>query len=122
MEYDWGPRFIVPSEVLGKLSGIVRLREQFDDDLLNKELEELHLTGVVERVTNPWYYRSKGTETWIKVGESEDRRDNFGVTWDTSNLANGQYEVLGLMHVHVRTNGSRHAIARQHIAEVTVEN
>ena len=48
--------------------------------------------------------------------------ENFPVTWDTSALPNGEYEVLGLMHVFVRQNGSRHAIARQNVVEVTIEN
>jgi len=121
-EYNWGPTFIVPSEVLSKLSGIVRLREEFDEELLDKELGALGIAGVIEKVTNPWYYRRKGTETWVKVGESEDKADSFGVTWDTSKIENGTYEVLGLMHVFVRKNGSHHAIARQNIVEVTVQN
>ena len=87
-----------------------------------QELEELGLGGVVERVTNPWYYRRKGAGSWIKIGESEDKAENFPVTWDTSKVANGQYEVLGLMHVFVRKNGSHHAIARQNVVEVTIEN
>jgi hypothetical protein len=121
-EYNWGPHFIVPSEVLKTYSGIVKLRERLDEDLLNKELEELGLAGVVEKVTNPWYYRRKGAGTWIKIGESEDKAENFPVTWDTSNLANGAYEVLGLMHVFVRKNGSHYAIARQNVVELAVEN
>ena len=62
-------------------------------------------------VTNPWYYRKKNTDTWIKIGESEDRRRNFPVRWDTTNLGNGQYEVLGLMHVFVSKDGEETAIA-----------
>ncbi len=121
-EYNWGPHFIVPSEVLKKYSGIVQLRERLDEDLLDRELAELGLGGVVEAVANPWYFRKKGTGTWIKIGESEDKAGNFPVTWDTSALPNGEYEVLGLMHVFVRQNGSRHAIARQNVVEVTIEN
>jgi hypothetical protein len=121
-EYNWGPTFIVPSEILNKLSGIVRLREEFDEELLDKELGALGIAGVIEKVTNPWYYRRKGTETWIKVGESEDKADSFGVTWDTAKVPNGKYEVLGLMHVFVRKDGAHHAIARQNIVEVTVQN
>ena len=39
MSYEWGPHFIVPSEVLKSYSGNVLLREELDEDLLNKELE-----------------------------------------------------------------------------------
>jgi hypothetical protein len=122
MSYNWGPRYIVPSEVLKKYSGSVLLREELDEDLLRKELEELGLTGSIVRVTNPWYYRKKNTETWIKIGESRDREENFPVRWDTTSLENGQYEILGLMHVFVRKDGGETAIARENVAEVTVEN
>ena len=122
MSYDWGPHFIVPSELLRKFCGHVQLRETFNEDLLNKELEALSLAGVIERVTNPWYYRRKNTDTWIKIGESENRRENFPVSWDTYDLENGPYEVLGLMHVFIRKGDERHAIARQCVVDVTVEN
>ena len=120
MAYNWGPHYIVPSEVLKTYSGAVRLREELDEDLLRKELEELGLLGPIVRVANPWYYRKKNTDTWIKIGESEDRQENFPVRWDTTGLENGQYEVLGLMHVFVRKDSEEKAIARQNVAEVTV--
>ena len=122
MSYNWGPRYIVPSEVIKKYSGSVLLREEFDEDLLRKELEELGLTGPIVRVTNPWYYRRKNTDTWIKIGESRDRQENFPMRWDTTSLENGQYEVLGLMHVFVKKDGEETAIARENIVEVTVQN
>lgn len=122
MSYNWGPHYIVPSEALKSYCGGVRLREKFDEDLLQKELEELGISGPIVRITNPWYYRKKATGTWIKIGESDDRQENFPVRWDTTNLENGQYEVLGLMHVFVKKNGEEKAIARENIAEVTVEN
>ena len=122
MSYDWGPNFIVPSETLKKFSGTVRLREMLDEDLLKQELKELELSGPVVRIANPWYYRKKGDDTWIKIGESEDKAENFSVRWDTTKLANGRYEVLGLMHVHVNKGGTEHAIARQSSVEVTVRN
>ena len=122
MSYNWGPRYIVPSQVLKSYSGAVRLREELDEDLLRKELEELSLTGPIVKVTNPWYYRMKNNDTWIKIGESEDRQENFPVRWDTTNLKNGQYEILGLMHVFVKKDGEERAIARENIVEVTVDN
>ncbi|MFW6099004.1 MAG: hypothetical protein ACOC79_00745, partial [Thermodesulfobacteriota bacterium] len=78
--------------------------------------------GAVIKVTNPWYYRKKGTGTWIKIGESEDRDENFPVKWDTSDLKNGSYEVLGLMHVFVRHHDVDQVIARQNIVDVTIDN
>jgi hypothetical protein len=122
MSYNWGPHYIVPSEVTKSYSGAIQLREELEEDLLLKELEELNLVGSVVRVTNPWYYRKKNTDTWIKIGESTDRQQNFPVRWDTTNLENGQYEILGLMHVFVRKNGEERAIARENVVEVTVEN
>lgn len=122
MAYNWGPHYIVPSEALKTYSGAVQLRENFDEDLLRKELEELGLSGPVVRVTNPWYYRRKNTDTWIRIGESDDRHGNFPVRWNTAKLENGQYEVLGLMHVFVRKGDETRAIARQNVVEVTVAN
>jgi small-conductance mechanosensitive channel len=122
MPYNWGPHYIVPSEAMKNYSGAIQLREEFDEDALRKELEEMNLKGPVVRVSNPWYYRKKNTETWIMIGESSDKQQNFPVRWDTTGLKNGQYEILGLMHIFVRKNGSETAIARQNIVEVTVKN
>ena len=122
MPYNWGPHYLVPSEVMKIYSGAVQLREEYQDDLLHKELEEMNLSGPIVKVVNPWYFRKKGTDTWIKIGESEDRQQNFPVRWDTVGLENGQYEILGLMHVFVRKNGGETAIARQNVVEVTVQN
>jgi len=122
MSYNWGPHYIVPSEVLKTYSGSVLLREELDDDLLHKELQELGIGGPILRITNPWYYRKKKSNTWIKIGESIDKQSNFPARWDTTQLENGQYEIMGLMHVFVKKNGSELAIARQNIVEVTVKN
>jgi hypothetical protein len=122
MSYNWGPCYIVPSAVLKTYSGNVLLREEYDEDLLNKELDELGLTGHIARINNPWYYRKKNTDTWIQIGESTDEHRYFSVRWDTTNLENGQYEVMGLMHVFVRMDGEEKAIARENVVEVTVEN
>jgi hypothetical protein len=122
MPYEWGPNFIVPTEALKSYSGIVKLREELDDDLLARELEELGISGNIVKITNPWYYRKKNTKTWLKIGESANKHENFPVTWNTAALENGQYEVLGLMHVFVKKNGTEHAIARQNVVEVTIKN
>jgi hypothetical protein len=124
MSYNWGPHYIVPSGVIKTYSGNVLLREEYDEALLHKELAEIGLTGRIVKVNNPWYYRKKDTDTWIQIGESQDEHRFFPVRWDTTNLENGQYEVMGLMHVFVEEkNGSRgKAIARENVVEVTVEN
>jgi small-conductance mechanosensitive channel len=122
MSYNWGPHYIVPSGVRKSYSGAIQLREELQEDLLEKELEELGFKGPVVRIVNPWYYRKKNTETWIKIGESTDKAQNFPIRWDTARLENGQYEILGLMHAFVRQNGDEVAIARENVVEVTVEN
>ena len=122
MSYDWGPHYIVPSSVITTYSGNVRLREEFDTDLLHQELSELGFSGPIARVSNPWYYRKKDSTTWIKIGESDDMRENFPVTWDTQKLENGQYEVMGMMHVHTGADGDTGVIARQNTVEITVCN
>jgi small-conductance mechanosensitive channel len=122
MSYNWGPHYIVPTDVFKSYSGTVVLREEFDGELLRKEMEALDIAGPIVKITNPWYYREKGAETWVKIGESTDEHQNFPTRWDTTSLKNGQYEVMGLMHIFVRKNGTETAIARQNVVEVTVEN
>jgi hypothetical protein len=122
MPYNWGPHYLVPTEVMKVYSGAVQLREELDEELLGKELAELNLSGSVARIVNPWYYREKNTETWIKIGESSDKGQGFPIRWDTTTLKNGKYEILGLMHVFVRKNGGETAIARENVVEVTVNN
>jgi len=112
----------MPTDTLKSYSGGVQLREELDEELLQQELEELGVSKTVSHITNPWYYRRKDTESWIKIGESENKLDNFPVMWNTRKLENGQYEILGLMHVFVDTGDAQKAIARQNIVEVTVEN
>lgn len=122
MPYNWGPNYIVPSEVLKTYSGIVVLREDFDEELLGKELEELGFSGPIKKVVNPWYYRRKNTDTWVKVGESSDQHENFPAKWDTSGIQNGQYEIMGLMHVFAQKAGAEAVICRENVVEVTVKN
>ena len=122
MSYNWGPHYIVPSKALKSYSGAVRLREELDEELVRKELAELGLSGPIVKITNPWYYRKKNTDTWIKIGESDDRHENFPVRWDTTNLENGQYEIFGLMHVFVKRGEEEKGIARENVVEVTVKN
>ncbi len=122
MPYNWGPYYIVPTNVLKSYSGAVVLRESLDRELLHREAKELGIDGPIVKITNPWYYRKKGTDTWVKIGESSDEHENFPVRWDTTVLENGQYEVMGLMHVSVRKSGAEIAIARQNVVEVDIHN
>jgi hypothetical protein len=122
MVNDWGPHYIVPSEAIEKYSGFVQLRESLDEDLLDKELDELGIFWPIIKISNPWYYRMKGAETWIKIGESEDKQGNFPVGWDTAKLQDGQYEIMGLMHVYVKKGDVTTVIARQNIVEIAIAN
>ena len=122
MSHNWGPYFIVPSKALKEYSGHVQLREQLDEDLLAKDLQALNMSGSIVKVTNPWYFRKKGADTWVKIGESEALADNFPVSWDTTRLENGEYEVLGLMHVIVKAGDKKNTIARQNVVDITIKN
>jgi hypothetical protein len=122
MSINWGPHYIVPSETIRSFSGRILLRENFNEELLKKELEQLGYSGVPFRALNPWYYRKKSTETWIKIGESSDQKRDFSVPWDTTELKNGEYQILGLMHVFVKRGEEELIIARQNIMDVKVKN
>ena len=122
MSINWGPHYIVPSEAIHTYSGRVLLREYFEEELLKQDLEQLGYPGVPFRATNPWYYRKKGATTWIKIGESSDRKSDFAVPWETTSLDNGEYEILGLMHVLVKKGESELVVARQNVVDVKVEN
>lgn len=122
MAINWGPFFIVPSASQRTLSGRVVLRESFDEDLLKKELAQLGFSHATIKATNPWYYRKKNTESWIKIDESSDRQNYFAVPWDTGKLKNGDYQVLGVMHVSIKEGDDERIIARQNIMDVTIKN
>ena len=122
MSYNWGPHYIVPSEVLKEYSGNVLLREELDEELLSREMEELSISGPIVTIINPWYYRRKDNDTWIKIGESQDRQGNFPVRWNTTHLKDGQYEIMGLMHVIVKGKDGEKVIARENVVEVTIAN
>lgn len=112
----------MPSETLRSFSGRVVLREDYDDKLLMKELASLGYEGLPFHVSNPRCYRKKNSETWIKIGESSDREKHFSVSWDTKTLENGDYEVMGFMHVVITRDEQEFSITRQNIMEVRIEN
>jgi len=122
MSNNWGPHFIVPSETLRTFSGRILLREYLDEELLRKDLDSMGLNGPVVRISNPWYIRPTGEQTWLKVGESDDKSSNFPVSWDTTQSENGDYEVLGLMHVFVKQGSQQAVVARQNTVKVAVKN
>ena len=122
MAYAWGPKYIVPTKVLKTVSGTVTLQEEFDEELLNKELKAVGVAGRIVRVNNPWYYRKEGDFSWILIGESDDKAKNFAVDWNTRNLKDGKYEVLGLMHVFAKHDDKEEVIAGQNITVIKVSS
>jgi len=119
---NWGPQFLVPSIVIKKYCGCIVLRETLDDELLRKELESLRIKGYPVGVTNAWYIRKKGTQTWIKVGESCNRHMDFAVRFDSQDFENGDYQILGFMSVRVKTDDGEKIVSRQSIAELEIRN
>jgi hypothetical protein len=123
MAVNWGPHFFVPTELIKKYCGRVVLREMYDKELLRDELNNLGLSARPARITNLWYFRRKGTETWIKNGESSDVGRDFAVAWDTTMIENGEYQVLGIMNVKVSLKDKKEVIiARENVVNLMVEN
>jgi hypothetical protein len=101
----------------------VLLRESLDDDLLIKELAAMNIDGRPVGFSNGWYIRKKGTQSWIKVGESTAREHDFGIRLDTTELENGTYQVLGFMSAKIRTGDMKEIIvSRQNIADFEIRN
>jgi hypothetical protein len=98
------------------------LRESFDEQLLNKELYQLGYSGATIKATNPWYFRRKDTDSWMKIAESSDKQSNFAVPWETTKVKNGDYQVLGIMRVSVKKGEEELVIARQNILDVAIKN
>ncbi len=146
IKYNWGPYYLVPTKAINKYSGHVLLRAQLDEELLRKQIAERCLSGCVARIRNLWFYRKKNSEMWNKIGESSDIQRNFPMSWDTTCLENGQYEIIGFMiaivysvkwnevalangeyekwykPTFVKKHLERWIIGEQNIVEVTVEN
>ncbi|MEI8172816.1 MAG: hypothetical protein WCH07_04935 [Deltaproteobacteria bacterium] len=119
---SWGPQFLVPTIAIKKYYGCVVLRESYDDELLKKDFEALRISGYPIGVSNAWFIRKKGTQTWIKVGESSNRQLDFAVRFDSAELGNGQYQVLGFMSVKVKTENKEITVSRQNIADFEIKN
>jgi hypothetical protein len=119
----WGPKFKVPTILIKKYCGHVLFRENLDDELLEKELKTMRISGSPVGYSNAWFIRKKGTQTWIKVGESVNRYQDFGVRLDTTELSNGSYQVLGFMSVRVEKEDKKETVvSRQTIADFEIRN
>jgi hypothetical protein len=118
----WGPQFLVPTIAIKKYYGCIVLRENYDDELLKKDFEALRIPGFPIGVSNAWYIRKKGTQTWIKVGESSKRQLDFAVRFDSTEFENGTYQILGFMSVKVKTEDKEIIVSRQNIADLEIKN
>ena len=119
---NWGPQFFVPTVAIKEYCGCVLFRANLNDDLLNKELEILNLGGRQTAYNISWHVRKKGTQTWIKVGESFNRVMDFGVRLDTAEFENGKYQLMGFLSVTLRTDGGDFVVSRQSIADFDIKN
>ena len=120
---SWGPQFFVPTITIKHYSGRVLLRETLDDEMLRKELQAMNIDGKPVGFSNGWYIRKKGTQSWIKIGESTVREHDFAIRLDTTELENGTYQVLGFMSARIRTADMKEiVVARQNIADFEIRN
>jgi hypothetical protein len=119
---SWGPQFLVPTIMIKKYYGCVVLRETLDEELLKKELELLRISGHPVGITNAWYIRKKGIQTWIKIGESSDWQRDFAVCFDSTEFRNGTYQILGFMSAKLKMVDKEVIVSRQNIADLVVKN
>jgi hypothetical protein len=118
----WGTHFTASSDTSSTLSGRVQLREELDEAQLRRELDQLGLQGPIVRVMNQWYVRKVGQDTWLRVGESDDKASRFLVQWDSASVENGDYEVLEKMNVFVKAGHEEKVVARTNTRRVAVNN
>jgi len=120
---SWGPQFFVPTITIRHYSGRVLLRETLDDEMLRKELQAMNIDGKPVGFSNGWYIRKKGTQSWIKIGESTVREHDFAIRLDTTELENGTYQVLGFMSARIRSADRKEiVVSRQNIADFEIRN
>lgn len=120
---SWGPQFFVPTITIKHYSGRVLLRETLDEELLRRELKAMNIDGKPVGFSNGWYIRKKGTQSWMKIGESTAREHDFATRLDTTGLENGAYQVMGFMSAKIRTPDGRDVIvSRQNIADFEIRN
>jgi len=122
-DMSWGPQFFVPTITIKHYSGRVLLRETLDDEMLRKELQAMNIDGKPVGFSNGWYIRKKGTQSWIKIGESTVREHDFAIRLDTTELENGTYQVLGFMSARIRSADRKEiVVSRQNIADFEIRN
>jgi hypothetical protein len=121
-QHNWGPRFIASGDAARVLSGRVLLKEELDEGLLRRDLDSMGLSGPVVRVMNHWFIRRLGEETWLQLGASDEPSSGFQLSWDSSTVSNGDYEVLEQMNVFVKDGSQQRVVARTNAVRVAVNN
>ena len=124
MSYNWGPYLIIPSEALKNCSDVVKLQTEHDKGLPPRQLEDLGTyrwatPGNIVAITQTWYYRKKKTKTWIKIGDPNDKLEDFNVMWDSTGSKDAPYEVLGRLRVFVRKGDAEDDVAGDSAAQIT---
>jgi len=119
---NWGTHFTASSDASRTFSGRIRLQEEIDEAQLRHELDKLGLVGPIVKIMNQWYIRRVGQDTWLQVGESDERASSFLVQWDSATVENGDYEVLEQMNVFVRAGHQDKVVARTNTLRVAVNN
>jgi hypothetical protein len=119
---SWGTHFTALSDTSRTFSGRILLREELDEAKLRHELDTLGLLGPIVKVMNQWYIRKVGHDTWLQVGESDEKASSFPVHWDSSTVENGDYEVLEEMKVFVKAGHEQKVVARTNTMRVAVNN
>lgn len=119
---NWGTHFTASSDTSRTFSGRILLREDLDEAQLRRDLDQLGLAGPIVKVMNQWYIRRVGENTWLQLGESDEKASSFPVQWDSSTVENGDYEVLEEMKVFVKAGHQQRVVARTNTMRVAVNN
>jgi hypothetical protein len=119
---NWGPQFFVPTVAIKKYCGCVLFRGNLNEELLKKDLESMNLDGSPTAYNMGWYVRKKGTQTWIKIGESFNKVMDFGIRLDTAEFESGTYQLMGFLCITVRTEESEIVVSRQSITDFEIKN
>ncbi len=119
---NWGPQFFVPTVAIKQYCGCVLFRGNLNEELLKKELKSMNLEGYPKAYAICWYIRHKRIQTWIKIGESFDRINDFGVRLDTAEFEEGTYQILGFLSVTIHTEKREYIVSRQSITDFEIKH
>ncbi len=119
---NWATHFTASSDTSRTFSGRILLREEIDEALIRRTLDQLGLMGPIVKIKNQWFIRKVGEDTWLQVGESDEKASSFPVQWDSSTVQNGDYELLEQMNVFVKAGNEQKVVSRTNTLKVAVNN